>query len=35
VLGQLRAELAGYLNDPEKMARLIRKAEAAGFRFDG
>ena len=30
----LRDVLAGYLDDPEKAARLIREAEAAGFQFD-
>lgn len=34
VLGQLREELAGYLDSPEKIARLIREAEASGFQFD-
>jgi hypothetical protein len=34
VLEQLRDELAGYLDDPEKAARLIREAQAAGFQFD-
>lgn len=34
VLGQLREELGRYLNDPEKMARLVREAEASGFQFD-
>jgi hypothetical protein len=33
-LGQLREELEGYLDDPEKIAQLIRDAEAAGFQFD-
>jgi len=33
-LGQLREELEAYLDDPEKTARLIREAEAAGFQFD-
>ena len=34
VLGQLREELAGYLDSPENIARLIREAEASGFQFD-
>ena len=34
VLGQLREEPAGYLDSPEKIARLIREAEASGFQFD-
>ena len=29
VLGQLRDELEGYLDDPERIARLIREAEAS------
>lgn len=33
VLVQLRDELAGYLDSPEKIARLIREAEASGFQF--
>ena len=34
VLTQLREELEQYLGDPERIARLIREAEAAGFQFD-
>ncbi len=34
LLAQLREELAGYLDDPERIARLIREAEASGFQFD-
>jgi hypothetical protein len=34
VLGKLREELKGYLDDPERIARLIREAEASGFQFD-
>ena len=34
VLEWLREELEGYLDDPEKVARLIREAEASGFQFD-
>lgn len=34
VLVQLREELAGYLDSPEKIARLMRDAEASGFQFD-
>lgn len=34
LLGQLRDVLAGYLGNPEKIARLIREAEASGFQFD-
>lgn len=34
LLGQLREELEGYLDDPERIARLIREAEASGFQFD-
>ena len=34
VLGQLRKELAEYLDNPERTARLIREAEASGFQFD-
>jgi hypothetical protein len=33
-LGQPREELEEYVDDPEKIARLIREAETAGFRFD-
>jgi hypothetical protein len=34
VLDQLREELEGYLDDPARIARLFREAEAAGFQFD-
>ena len=34
VLGQLREELEQYLGDPERVALLIREAEASGFQFD-
>ena len=34
LLSQLREELDGYLQNPEMVARLIREAEAAGFKFD-
>jgi Immunity protein 51 len=34
VLGQLHEELEEYLDDPERIARLIREAEASGFQFD-
>lgn len=34
VLGQLREELEDYLDDPDRIARLIREAEASGFQFD-
>ena len=34
VLGQLREELEEYLDDPDRIARLIREAEASGFQFD-
>jgi Immunity protein 51 len=34
VLGQLREELERYLYDPDKVAHLIREAEASGFQFD-
>lgn len=34
VLGQLRGELEGYLDDPASIARLIREAQASGFQFD-
>lgn len=34
VLTQLREELEQYLGDPERIARLIREAEASGFQFD-
>ena len=34
VLSQLREELEQYLGDPERIARLIREAEASGFQFD-
>lgn len=34
VLGQLRAALEGYLDDPESITRLFREAEASGFEFD-
>jgi hypothetical protein len=34
VLGQLREELEEYLDDPGRIARLIREAEASGFQFD-
>jgi hypothetical protein len=33
-LGQLREELEGYLDDPDRTAQLIREAEASGFEFD-
>jgi hypothetical protein len=33
-LDQLRGELEGYLDDPEKIGQLIAEAEAAGFQFD-
>jgi hypothetical protein len=34
VLGRLREELEQYLDDPERIARLITEAEASGFQFD-
>jgi hypothetical protein len=34
LLGRLRDELEGYLDDPDRIARLIRRAEASGFQFD-
>lgn len=34
VLGQLREELEGHLDNPEGIARLTREAEASGFQFD-
>lgn len=34
VLGQLREKLEWYLDDPDKVAQLIREAEASGFQFD-
>jgi Immunity protein 51 len=34
VLGQLREELEGYLDDPARIVRLVREAEASGFQFD-
>jgi hypothetical protein len=34
VLRQLRLELEGYLDAPEKTAQLIRDAENSGFQFD-
>ena len=34
VLGQLREELEEYLDDPERIARLITEAESSGFHFD-
>lgn len=34
LLVQLLEELAGYLDDPEKIAQLIREAETSGFEFD-
>lgn len=34
VLGQLREELEEYLDDPERIARLITEAESSGFQFD-
>jgi hypothetical protein len=34
LLGQLRDELEGYLDDPDRIAQLIREAEASGFQFD-
>jgi hypothetical protein len=34
VLGQLHEELEDYLDDPDRIARLIREAEASGFQFD-
>ena len=34
VLGRLREEPEEYLDDPERIARLVREAEACGFRFD-
>jgi hypothetical protein len=34
VLDQLRKELERYMDDPERIARLIRDAEASGFQFD-
>jgi hypothetical protein len=34
VLGQLREELEEYLDDPDRIARLIREAEPSGFQFD-
>jgi hypothetical protein len=33
LLGQLREVLKGYLDNPEKIARLIKEAEASGFQF--
>lgn len=34
VLKRLRGQLEGYLDHPERVARLIREAEASGFQFD-
>jgi hypothetical protein len=34
VLGRLREELEEYLDDPERIARLITEAESSGFQFD-
>ena len=34
VLAELREELEGYLDDPQRTTRLIREAEASGFQFD-
>ena len=34
VLGQLREELEEYLDDPDRIARLITEAESSGFQFD-
>lgn len=34
VLGQLRDELQGFIDDPERLAQLIREAETSGFQFD-
>jgi immunity protein 51 of polymorphic toxin system len=34
VLDQLREGLEGYIENPERIARLIREAEASGFQFD-
>ena len=34
LLDQLCGELEEYLDDPERIARLIREAEASGFQFD-
>jgi len=34
VLDQLREELEGYIENPERIARLISEAEASGFQFD-
>jgi hypothetical protein len=34
VLGRLREKLEGYLDDLERIARLIREAEASGFQSD-
>jgi hypothetical protein len=34
VLARLRETLEGYLEDPERIARLIREAESSGFQFD-
>ena len=34
LLDQLRGEVEGYLDDPERIARLIKEAEASGFQFD-
>jgi hypothetical protein len=34
LLAQLRETLEGYLEDPERIARLIRQAENSGFHFD-
>jgi hypothetical protein len=31
---QLREELEEYLDDPERIIRLITEAESSGFQFD-
>jgi len=33
-LAELREKLESYLDDPERIARLIREAESSGFQFD-
>jgi hypothetical protein len=34
LLGRLRDELEGYLDDPGRIAELVGQAEASGFQFD-
>jgi Immunity protein 51 len=34
VLGQLRDELQGYIDDPGRLAHLVSEAETSGFQFD-